>query len=678
MTTPLLLGVATASGLSVDFEEFSEPPYSLGPETYYNGSDGAGGFHSQGVFFNNTFTDYGGGFYAWSGWSVSNTTDTTTPGYLNQYSAFPGGGAGGSAFYAVAWESQSGDAYLELPPGTSVEAMRVTNTTYAALSMLYGDSFAKKFGGPTGEDPDWFKVIVTGLDEHNAPIGQVEFYLADYRFADHTLDYVLDEWMLVDLTSLSAARKLSFGLESSDVGGFGMNTPAYFAMDRLVFVPEPGSALAVWLGGMALLVRRRRRKEESPRSSPRRGCWNQAQGESAAADEPWVGQPTRRQPPNGGDGNHPARFVPNSIMTILFSLGSWLALAGSAPAQSPFATSVIEYAPAPGQFVNDANFNDATKALGRPYGGGFSEPGNSSLVTLGGFGGTIVLGFDHTVRDDPANPFGLDAIVYGNAYWVGGNPNRRWAECGVLEISRDVNGNGLPDDPWYLIPGSHLSDPVSQYEVQTWDDAIEDPTYPPDDEWWLPPGATGTWTTEGYRLPSAIFDAIIIENPNGPNATQEGILGYADYSPTNSLPSGETAEAFYTRPDHPFAVGLTPGCGGGDGFDIAWAVVPATGAPAELDGFDFIRITTAVNYVDALFGEKSTEIDAVADVAEGRFGDAEADGDLDLNDYAVFQQCIAGPGAAAPTSPCRVMDFDQDGDVDLFDCARFQADFTGA
>jgi len=349
-----------------------------------------------------------------------------------------------------------------------------------------------------------------------------------------------------------------------------------------------------------------------------------------------------------------------------------------ASADGPFVATVIDFDPAPGQFVNDSLYDEPAKAVGAPLGDNPQEPNNDSLVSLGGFGGSITLGFDHTVRDDPANPFGLDAIVYGNAHWVGGDPNRKWGECGFIEISRDVNSNGLADDPWYLIPGSHITDLAGQYEVQTWDDDVGDPTYPPDQVWWIPPGHTGTWTTEGYRLPPEVFETIIMENPNGPDAEEEGVFGYADFSPTQGLPDGETAEAFYTRPDNPFEVGLTLDCGGGDGFDIAWAVVPMTGEPAYLDGFDFVRITTGVNHVviDPPFGELSTEIDAIADVAEGQFGDAENDGDIDLDDYAIFSGCMIGPEVTAPTSPCRVMDFDQDDDVDLRDFAQWQIVFS--
>lgn len=377
-----------------------------------------------------------------------------------------------------------------------------------------------------------------------------------------------------------------------------------------------------------------------------------------------------------------------AALTVAVILGpAWLV---TVQGQSPFATTVVDFSPAPGQYVNVSQYNDADRALGPPVGGGTYNPDSSSLVSLGGFGGSITLAFDHTVMDEAANPRCLDAIVFGNASWVGGNANRHWAECGYIEISRDINSNGLPDDPWYLIPGSHITDPAGQWETQTWDDDIEDPDNPPDNPNWIPPGCSGVWTTEGYRLPADVFDVPILENPNGPGATEEGIYGYADYTPTLILGDLDAdnvvddpdmlPEDFYTVPDDTLTVGITPGAGGGDAFDIAWAIDPATGQPAHLDGFDFIRITNGVNFVTETFGEISTEIDAVADVALGLMGDGDWDNDVDLDDLVIFEECMGQPsgGLGSLWCGCRVMDFDGDDDVDLRDVAQWQMVFTGS
>ena len=311
-----------------------------------------------------------------------------------------------------------------------------------------------------------------------------------------------------------------------------------------------------------------------------------------------------------------------------------------------FATRVVDYDPAPGQFVRNPDFNDPAKALGPPIGGGLVDPDLSKLVALGGFGGAITLAFDRTVLDHPRNPMALDAIVFGNAFWVGGDPTRRFAECAHIEISLDANQNGLADDPWFLIPGSHITDPQAQLEERTWDDDPETPT-PPENPGWIPPGRSGQWTTRAWRLPPEFFETgSILVHPDGPDAEDEFIWGYADLNPVLKLGDTDADDAvdepgmapgeFYTVPDDPRAVGVTPGSGGGDAFDIAWAIDPATGEPANLPGFDFIRITVASDLVSGLFGEISAEIGGVADVRPVLTPDWNLDGLVNAADVGAF------------------------------------------
>lgn len=212
---------------------FEDVGLGLTEESFWNGSDGSGGFVTDGVHFNN---DYNSAFSFWTGWAASNGTDTTTPGFLSQYSAFTGEGAADSSTYGVSFTGGVTPT-ISLTDDTSslgFESLMVTNTTYAALSMLNGDAFAKKFGGADGTDPDFFRLTIEGLNATGVSVGTVEFYLADYRSADSAEDYVLDEWREVDLSSLAGATSLTFALDSSDVGAFGMNTPAYFAVDNIV------------------------------------------------------------------------------------------------------------------------------------------------------------------------------------------------------------------------------------------------------------------------------------------------------------------------------------------------------------------------------------------------------------------------------------------------------------
>ncbi len=239
-------------------------PYTgFGGGAYWNGSDGSGGFLSGDTWFTN---QYDATWDSWSGWAYSNTTDTTTPGYTNQYSAITGGGVDGSSNYGVAyissWRGDHAQLYFGINSGNyaqQVAGAYITNTTYAYLSMKNGDQFAKKFGGDDGTDPDWFKLTIYGLNSsYERMDNPVEFYLADYRFDDSSKDYIIDDWTWVDLSSLGQVYGLEFDLSSSDTGVYGMNTPAYFAIDNLTTVPIPGALWLLGSGVFALLGIRRK------------------------------------------------------------------------------------------------------------------------------------------------------------------------------------------------------------------------------------------------------------------------------------------------------------------------------------------------------------------------------------------------------------------------------------
>lgn len=209
------------------------------PETFYISSDAShlDGYNyktileADGYEFSHYWADYAPGFSG--GFTYSNCTDVTTPGYLN-LSAFTGSGYGDDT-YLISYYS----AYT-MPTLTRAGGMRfapqgayVTNATYAALSMLQGDAVAKKFGGADGTDPDWFRLVVRGYLEQQAVEDTVVFYLADYRAENSDEDYVVRDWTYVDLTPLGVVDSMTFELQSTDVGAWGINTPTYFCMDNL-------------------------------------------------------------------------------------------------------------------------------------------------------------------------------------------------------------------------------------------------------------------------------------------------------------------------------------------------------------------------------------------------------------------------------------------------------------
>ena len=213
---------------------------SIEKEGYRNGSDVNGGYETKGMLLNNSYDPE---WDSWSGWSISKTTDTTTPGFLNQYSSIVGQGDSGSETYAVGAVGFATVPSIvrNLGSTSSFHSVSITNTTYAVRSMLEGDFFAKKFGGETGNDPDWLLLTIEGLDAQQQSIGTLDFYLADYRFEDNQDDYIVDSWVNVPLDDITEAAELRFSMTSSDTGQYGMNTPAYFAIDQLKTVSQTAS-----------------------------------------------------------------------------------------------------------------------------------------------------------------------------------------------------------------------------------------------------------------------------------------------------------------------------------------------------------------------------------------------------------------------------------------------------
>jgi len=250
----LISGAVNASTIST-FDDLT-----LAPESFFDGNLGstqgepnASTFTSGPATYHNTITDFGGGVTAWQGWAYSNKTDSTTPGFANQYSAFPGKGFN-SENYGVAFTGAGDSSIVDFSAPTQLSGAYFTNTTYAGLSIRDGDSFAKKFGGADGNAPDFFLMTVTGKDSNNVDTGTVELYLADYRFSDNSQDFILDDWTWTDLSALGTVSSLEFALNSSDIGQFGMNTPGFFAMDNLTAVPLP-PALFLFVGGLFMLGR---------------------------------------------------------------------------------------------------------------------------------------------------------------------------------------------------------------------------------------------------------------------------------------------------------------------------------------------------------------------------------------------------------------------------------------
>ncbi len=263
------LDLPLTEAATINFEDVAMPNEQVyagpGGGRYWSGlvppADGTvdSSFVSGGARFLNGNSDCCGGVTFWRGFSYSNLSDSSTAGFTNSFSSIKGAGANGSANYAVAYASEFDPApRVEFDAPMVFANASFTNTTYTALSMLEGDSFAKKFGGASGNDPDFLRLTIIGRDAANAVTGTVDFYLADYRFADNASDYVLSDWQSVALGSLGPVSALEFSMSSSDLGPFGANTPLYFALDNIQPVPLPAALwlLAPAVAGLGLRHRR--------------------------------------------------------------------------------------------------------------------------------------------------------------------------------------------------------------------------------------------------------------------------------------------------------------------------------------------------------------------------------------------------------------------------------------
>lgn len=216
-----------------DFENLTLPA-----DSFFNGSSQQGGtsFTSGNAIFPNFFDT---SFQYWlSGWAYSNVADSSTSGFGNLYACASLTGYNGSGIYAIGQQgttiSLTGNA-----AGKVVNGFYVTNATFPYISMRDGDAFAKKFGGPTGNDPDYFILTIHNWYNGNLSNDSVNFYLADFRSANNAQDYIVNNWQWVDLSGLGNTDSLIFTLYSSDIGTFGINTPLFYCIDNLTTADSP-------------------------------------------------------------------------------------------------------------------------------------------------------------------------------------------------------------------------------------------------------------------------------------------------------------------------------------------------------------------------------------------------------------------------------------------------------
>lgn len=225
-----------------------------------------------------------------------------------------------------------------------------------------------------------------------------------------------------------------------------------------------------------------------------------------------------------------------------------LALAGvvlaahTSEARAQFADQVLDYSPGalPGWLQS---YTQPAAALGEPsrvtlgpFGGPvdpFNPPYLPSQLVAVGDGGWLTVQMSVPIVNDPAHPFGLDFLIFGNA--------------GFVITNGDYTGGGITDGSLFgqLLGSSRVW--VSP-DNTTW--YLLDPA--------LAPTVDGLYPTDGAG------NFLLPVNP---------ALGPADFAGKGLA----ELRALYA------------GSGGGAGFDLAWAR-DGTGQPVALDSARFVRV----------------------------------------------------------------------------------------
>lgn len=268
---------------------------------------------------------------------------------------------------------------------------------------------------------------------------------------------------------------------------------------------------------------------------------------------------------------------------------------------SPNWNKVYDYTPAPGQFINETKTGGFDGSQTTPEAAATyaeSRMRDDIWVSLGGFGGYIVVGFDHSID----NSGGYDIGVIGNSFSGSSEP-------GVVWVMRDENGNSLPDDTWYELAGSETGKEgtIQNYSVTYYRPA--EPQMPV--QWTDNLGGSGevdylvqfhrqdyyyplwieadSYTLTGTRLTARNYDA----SGNGSYwVNGEYDWGYADnFSSVDRLTDDANAGAA-ANANH---------------FKISDAI-DGEGNPVELKFIDFVKVQCAVNAKSGWLGEVSTEV----------------------------------------------------------------------
>ena len=276
-------------------------------------------------------------------------------------------------------------------------------------------------------------------------------------------------------------------------------------------------------------------------------------------------------------------------------------------AASPYLSRVYDYCPAPGQFINELpeyEAGDTRASILEKVAENLCGDERPGMISLGGFGGYVIVGFDHPVVNVSGE---YDFKLLGNAFAAESAARGGSCEPGAVMVSVDSNGNGLPDDEWWELAGSEYAKPDTKHNYQI-------TYYKPDDDHVADPDPSNSaiadrkyvrWTTNYSDEPEGYIQKVTFHTqPYFPLWIDAAEL---QFSGTRIPNNAELISGTYFLEFMDYGYVDNRPNNSDPGFNIDWAV-DAEGNTVTLSHIDFIKVYTAVNQQCGWIGETSTEL----------------------------------------------------------------------
>lgn len=309
----------------------------------------------------------------------------------------------------------------------------------------------------------------------------------------------------------------------------------------------------------------------------------------------------------------------NVKQIIVTSALSVFGLCGQAQTQQ---VKVLEYHPAPGQFVNTLPSADENTTQEEVYQRCEEQLNSDALVHLGTFGGYITVKFDHAIENKP----GSDFLVLGNGFYSNADPIYGAAtiggsiEPGIVYVGV---GKNLEEAKWYELAGSeYYTSEIHDFEI-----TYHKPMAERGDHTQFPSSYDNyikwecSWTDKnGERRDSTGYHCKNVYHRQSYWPLWEGkdeLTFKGGKLPNNAIETSGKGNYWVLYRYAKDAYGYADACPATDSlyssFDINWAV-DDEGNQVVLDHIDFIRVKTGIFQYCGWLGETSTEVSSVVDL----------------------------------------------------------------